>query len=105
MRCGLCIGRGIYLLVSGIANVLLGLYVVPRRNICQRGFQYAGSVLLLVAPVLLAMAFLAETGHGIDRTWRSGRGLQAMLAGTILHFVAAVRRRSPAVGRVFRILA
>lgn len=84
--------RHIYLLGSGIANVLLGLYVVPRQNLWQRGMQYAGSALLLAAPVLLGMAFLAETGHGLDRTWRSTRGLQAMLGGTLLHFIAAVRR-------------
>ena len=84
--------RHIYLLGSGIANVLLGLYVVPRRNSWERGFQYAGSVLLLLAPLLLGMAFLAETGQGLHRTWRSTRGLQAMLGGTLLHFVAAVRR-------------
>jgi predicted lysophospholipase L1 biosynthesis ABC-type transport system permease subunit len=84
--------RHIYLLGSGIANVLLGLYVVPRRNLWQRGMQFAGSLLLLAAPVLLGLAFLAETGHGVDRTWRSTCGLQAMVGGTALHFMAAVRR-------------
>lgn len=84
--------RHIYLLGSGIANVLLGLYVVPLRNLWRRGIQFAGSLLLLAAPVLLGVAFVAETGHGLDRTWRSGLGLQAMVAGTLLHFLAAVRR-------------
>lgn len=84
--------RHIYLLGSGIANVLLGLYVVPRRLMWQRVLQYAGSTLLLAAPVLLGLAFLAETGHGLDRTWRSSNGLKMMLAGTVLHFIAAVRR-------------
>jgi hypothetical protein len=84
--------RHIYLLGSGIANVLLGLYVAPRRSLWERGLQYAGSLLLLAAPVLLGLAFLAETGHGLNRTWRSSRGLQAMLGGTVLHFIAAVRR-------------
>jgi hypothetical protein len=84
--------RHIYLLGSGIANVLLGLYVVPLRIEWRRVLQYVGSALLLAAPVLLGLAFLAETGHGMSRTWRSARGLQMMLAGTVLHFVAAVRR-------------
>ena len=86
--------RHIYLLGSGIANVLLGLYMVPRRELWQRGIQFAGSLLLLAAPVLLGLAFVAETGHGLDRTWRSTRGLQAMVAGTLLHFIAAVRREN-----------
>jgi len=84
--------RHIYLFGSGIANVLLGLYVAPCRALWRRILQYVGSVLLLAAPVLLGLAFLAETSIGIDRTWRSGNGLKMMLAGTILHFVAAVRR-------------
>jgi drug/metabolite transporter (DMT)-like permease len=88
--------RHIYLLGSGIANVLLGLYVAPRRELWQRGIQYAGSLLLLLAPVLLGMAFVAETGHGPERTWRSSFGLFAMLGGTLLHFIAAVRREAAA---------
>lgn len=84
--------RHIYLLGSGIANVLLGLYVVPLRVAWRRFLQYLGSALLLAAPVLLGLAFLVETGHGIDRSWRSSLGLKVMLAGTILHFVAAARQ-------------
>ena len=84
--------RHIYLLGSGIANVLLGLYVAPRRELWQRGIQYAGSSLLLAAPLLLGLAFVTETGHGLDPTWRSARGLQAMIGGTLLHFIVAARR-------------
>jgi len=84
--------RHIYLLGSGIANVLLGLYVAPLRVAWRRFLQYLGSVLLLAAPVLLGLAFLVETGHAMNRTWRSGHGLQMMLGGTILHFIAAARR-------------
>jgi hypothetical protein len=74
--------RHIYLLGSGIANVLLGLYVVLRKELWRRGIQYAGSVLLLAAPLLLGLAFVTETGHGLDRTWRSSFGLFAMLGRT-----------------------
>ena len=84
--------RHIYLLCSGIANVLLGLYFVPCRAGWRRRTQTAGSLLFLVAPILLGMAFLAETGHGLDHAWRSHFGLYAMLGGILLHFVAAVRR-------------
>jgi hypothetical protein len=84
--------RHIYLLGSGIANVLLGLYVVLRKELWRRGIQYAGSVLLLAAPLLLGLAFVTETGHELDRTWRSSFGLFAMLGRTLLHFIAATRR-------------
>jgi hypothetical protein len=84
--------RHIYLLGSGIANVLLGLYVAPRRELWRRAIQYAGSLLLLAAPLLLGLAFVTETGHGLDRTWRSALGLQAMVGGTMLHLIVAARR-------------
>lgn len=84
--------RHIYLLGSGIANVLIGLYLMPCRAFWRRSLQFTGSLLLLAAPLLLGMAFVTEPGHGIDRTWRSGMGLKMMLGGTILHFVAAFRR-------------
>ncbi len=84
--------RHIYILGSGIANVLLGLYLVPRRSSVRRGLQCAGSVLFLAAPVLLVSAFFAETGRGLaSPMWRSSLGLYALLGGTILHFVAAER--------------
>ena len=89
--------RHIYLLGSGIANVLLGLYVVPCRAFWRRSLQFGGSVLLLTAPVMLSMAFLVETGHGIDRTWRTSLGLYGLLGGTLLHFAAAVRRETSRV--------
>ena len=88
--------RHIYLLGSGIANVLLGLYVAPRRELWRRGIQYTGSLLLLAAPLLLGLAFVKETGHGLDRTWRSSSGLFAMVGGMLLHFIAAVRREDAA---------
>jgi hypothetical protein len=90
--------RHIYLLGSGLANVLIGLYLVPFRAYWRRNLQFVGSLLLLAAPVLLGMAFVAETGHGIDRTWRSGTGLKMMLGGTILHFIAAFGQNSAVRG-------
>ena len=86
--------RHIYLLGSAIANVLLGLYLVPCRAAWRQSIQFAGSLLLLAAPVLLGMAFVTETGHGMDPTWRSAYGLYAMVGGTLLHFIARVGREN-----------
>jgi hypothetical protein len=84
--------RHIYLLGSGIGNLLLGLYLVPRQAAWRRRLQHAGSVFFLAAPVLLAFAFFTETEHGLAFSlWRSTLGLFALLGGTILHFVAAER--------------
>jgi hypothetical protein len=84
--------RHIYLMASGMANVLLGVYLVPSRVAWRRGLQRAGSILFLTAPILLLAAFFAETGYGLaGGLWRSMSGLFALLAGTILHFVGGER--------------
>lgn len=87
--------RHIYLMAGGMANVLLGAYLVPSHVAWGRGLQRAGSILFLAAPVLLLSAFFAETGHGLaGGLWRSTWGLFALLAGTILHLIGAERAGS-----------
>jgi hypothetical protein len=82
--------RHIYLFTSGMANVLLGIYLVPGQSGMKRRLQNAGSVLFLAAPVLLCAAFFAETKHGLaESTWRSHYGLYALFAGTLLHLLSA----------------
>jgi hypothetical protein len=83
--------RHIYLFTSGMANVLLGIYLQPSRSGAGRRLQNAGSILFLAAPVLLFAAFFAETSHGLaGDTWRSHFGLYALYAGTLLHFLSAI---------------
>jgi hypothetical protein len=82
--------RHIYLFTSGIANVLLGVYFSPMQSAMKRSLQYAGSLLLLAAPVFLFAAFFAETKHGLaESTWRSHYGIYALFAGTLLHLLSA----------------
>jgi hypothetical protein len=82
--------RHIYLLASGIANVLLGIYLLPMRSAMKRRLQHAGSVLLLAAPAFLFAAFFAETRQGLAAsTWRSHYGIYALFAGTLLHLLSA----------------
>lgn len=83
--------RHIYLLGSGIANVLLGLYLASFTALWRRSLQFAGSILFLAAPVFLALAFLTERADELEHTRHSHLGVFALLGGTILHFVAAVR--------------
>jgi hypothetical protein len=82
--------RHIYLMASGMANVLLGAYLVPSRSAWRRGLQRAGSILFLGAPLLLLAAFFGETERGLQGSlWRSSFGLFALLGGTVLHFFGA----------------
>jgi hypothetical protein len=86
--------RHIYLLAGGVVNVLLGIYLAPARTVRGRIAQNVGSLLFLAAPVLLGAAFFVETswvetGHGLSsHLWLSKIGLDSLLAGTTLHFLA-----------------
>jgi hypothetical protein len=84
--------RHIYIFASGMANLLLGVYFLPSRSLWRRGAQSAGSILFLGAPIFLTIAFFAETRHGLAASlWASKIGLDALFAGTLLHFFAADR--------------
>lgn len=83
--------RHIYLFTSGMANVLLGIYLAPGASAMKWRLQNAGSVLILAAPVFLCAAFFAETKHALTgHMWRSHYGLYALFAGTLLHLLSAV---------------
>jgi len=87
--------RHIYILASGLVNLMLGLYVQRvkgRRGIIQR----TGSGLLLISPVLLTLGFALETAPGAHRgaVW-SHFGLYALFGGSMLHLAASIGRRYP----------
>lgn len=88
------VSRHIYILGAALANLMLGLYFADSSSTRRRGIQRAGSMLLVLAPFLLVLAFIAEPEGGIaGRSWRSSLGLYAMFGGAMLH-VAAKRRVS-----------
>jgi hypothetical protein len=85
------VSRHIYLLGGSLVNLVLGLYLNERAAGWRLNLQRMGSVLILLAPVLLLLAFCAEPGHGMaGRGWRSHLGLFALLGGVISHFATAL---------------
>jgi len=83
--------RHIYLLGSGLLNLLLGLYLRARAAGWRKSTQAAGSVLLLAAPFLLVLAFLNEPGRGPSADlWQSRFGLFALFGGCLLHAIAGI---------------
>jgi hypothetical protein len=87
--------RHIYILASGLVNLMLGLYGLRIKG--WRGvLQMVGSVLLTLSPVLLIAAFAAEPARGFQpvEMWWSSLGLYALFGGSMLHLVAATRRPS-----------
>ena len=87
--------RHIYLLGSGLVNLMLGLYPHARVAGWRRITQALGSVLLLASPILLLMAFLNEPGLGVRADlWQGSFGLFAMFGGSMLHAIAGIGQRA-----------
>lgn len=86
--------RHIYLLAGALMNVMPGIYLQLRPAGWRRAAQLAGSILLLLAPVLLLIAFLTEPQHGLQAEMPAGRsGILAMALGVGAHLVSGVGMR------------
>ena len=83
--------RHIYLLGSGLVNLMLGLYLHARVAGWRKITQAAGSILLLASPILLLMAFINEPGLGVRADlWQGSFGLFALFGGSMLHSIAGI---------------
>jgi hypothetical protein len=78
--------RHIYILGAALVNLMLGLYFEWRPQGWRRMLQSIGSVLLLISPALLVLAFALEPTSDLhaDLRW-SHYGLYALFAGSMLH--------------------
>ena len=81
----------IYLLLAGLLNVLVGLYVAAAPAGWRRHLQHAGSVILLLAPIALLVAFFIEPPRGALFRPLTTVTMIAMVVATLLHVPA--RRR------------
>jgi uncharacterized metal-binding protein len=87
------VSRHIYLLGASLVNVVLGLYLQLQAQGWRRALQQIGSVVILLSPLLLLLAFLAEPGLGLaGRSWRSFFGAIGLFAGVMTHVVASAGR-------------
>jgi hypothetical protein len=85
------VSRHIYFLGAALLNLILGLYLREQPSGWRRILQWTGSLLILLSPVSLLMAFIAEPSLGLaGRGFRSYFGLIGLFAGAMTHFVASV---------------
>jgi len=90
------ISRHIYLLGAGLVNLALGLYLRWENVGWRRHLQMAGCVLVAIAPLALAIAFLVAPEHGVEgRSWWAAYGWFALFGGTMMHLLARI-----AAGRI-----
>lgn len=80
----------IYILLSGIINLMLGLYLYEASSGMHRILQIVGSALILLSPFALLVAFASEPQmQDLARPW-SRPALYSTLAGALCHLVASL---------------
>jgi len=83
------VSRHIYLLGAGLLNLALGLYLRLDAQPWRRRLQWAGSLLILLAPAMLVIAFAKEPEHGVaGRTPWSGMAIFVQALGILAHLLA-----------------
>jgi len=85
--------RHIYILFSALIHLVLGAYLRMSVDGRARVLQYAGSLLLITASILLVWAFVTETYSLQHFSDISRYGIYTSLAGVGLHLLGSIGRR------------
>jgi hypothetical protein len=83
--------RHLYIMLAGAVNAALGLYLTRQARGWRLAVQRLGSLLLLVAPVLLIVAFFTEAPRGNMNAPLAPFGLYAVFGGIVLHLISGAR--------------
>ena len=84
--------RHIYLLLTGLVNLGVGVYFTYHKAPWRKTLQIAGSALILLAPLLMTAAFFYEpTLKGLQRTFTQP-AIVALFAGVFLHLFSGLRQ-------------
>lgn len=79
--------RHIFILMSGLLNIAIGVYFVPCSGGWKRPAQWLGSGLLLAATVFFTVGFFTEPPtRNLETPWTHW-GTYVALAGTIFHLL------------------
>ena len=86
----------IYLLLAGLLNVALGLYLEVQKPASARLTQMAGSLMLMASPVFFGWSFWAESQQPAIERHLLRMGIYLSFGGVLLHTFAAwlSRRRA-----------
>jgi hypothetical protein len=84
--------RHIYILLAGLLNLGIGVYLTSRRERWRRRLQLTGSALLIIAPLVMTGAFFYEpTLKGLPSTLTLP-ALVALILGVLCHFLSGMRQ-------------
>ena len=81
----------LYLLLSGLLNTALGLYLAGRMG-WQGVLQGIGSVLILAGTLFLAIAFFHEPATGVIHRPVTFPAMLSLLSGMTAHTVASLKK-------------
>ena len=85
--------RHIYLLLSGLLNLILGIYFVPQSRGWRKIIQIAGTILILLSPALLLAGFFSDPQRRSDQTWVAAFGIFSIALGSLFHAFAQLRQK------------
>jgi hypothetical protein len=82
--------RHIFILFTGLLNLVIGVYAKPAPVVWRRAGQLLGSGLIVLAAGLFLAGFIYEPGLSNLRTPFSHWGVYAAVAGVLLHVISGV---------------
>ena len=83
--------RHIFILMSGLLHLGIGSYFSYRVQTWRRVFQYLGSALITIAPVLFTIGFFYEPHLQGLYAPLSKKGIIMLAVGASLHVVSGVK--------------
>lgn len=83
--------RHIFILLSGLLNLVIGAYFTYRIQTWRRTLQLLGSLHIFAASLFFLIAFFYEPHLSDLHTPLSHWGTYTITAGTVLHVVSGVR--------------
>ena len=82
--------RHIYILLSSLIHMSLGVYLQLRPQLIRKVIQIIGSTVLVISSLMLCWAFVLETYYLQGYSSYSRNGLYLTLAGAILHIIGGL---------------
>ena len=82
--------RHIYLLLAGLLNLVIGIYLTARQG-WRRKLQIVGLLLIIFAPGPLLAGFFSEPDKGPEQTMLAPLGIFAVALGTLFHLISSLR--------------
>lgn len=83
----------IYLLLTSIANLLIGVYFTQAQSRLKPILQYILSAILLLSPVIMLVGFFIDPLQSDLHRPLTGYGLYGLFAAGVLLVVTGLRRR------------